>query len=93
MRFETHEKDIKKDIACSITRCMNAALGSVTRGVFIITSSFSKPAIEFANGYPHATISLIDGKKLTELMIEYNLGVSEERTICLKKLDSDYLDL
>ena len=69
------------------------ALGSVTRGVFITTSSFSKPAIEFTNGYPHATISLIDGKKLTELMIEYNLGVSEERTIRLKKLDSDYFDL
>lgn len=69
------------------------AMGSVTRGVFITTSSFSKPAIEFANGYPHATISLIDGKKLTELMIEYNLGVSEERTIHLKKLDSDYFDL
>ena len=69
------------------------ALGSVTRGVFITTSSFSKPAIEFASGYPHATISLIDGKKLTDLMIEYNLGVSEERTIRLKKLDSDYFDL
>ena len=69
------------------------ALGSVARGVFITTSSFSKPAIEFANGYPHATISLIDGKRLTELMIEYNLGVSEERTIRLKKLDSDYFDL
>ena len=68
------------------------ALGSVTRGVFITTSSFSRQAIEFANAYPHATISLIDGKKLTELMIEYNLGVSEERTIRLKKLDSDYFD-
>ena len=69
------------------------ALGSVTRGVFITTSSFSKPAIQFAADYPHATISLIDGKKLTELMIEYNVGVSEVRSITIKKMDSDYFDL
>lgn len=28
MRFEIHEKDIKKDIECGITRCMNAAFVS-----------------------------------------------------------------
>lgn len=28
MRFEAHEKDIKNDIACGITRCMNAAFVS-----------------------------------------------------------------
>ena len=28
MQFETHEKDIKNDIACCITRCMNAAFVS-----------------------------------------------------------------
>lgn len=28
MRFETHEKDIKNDMACGITRCLNAAFVS-----------------------------------------------------------------
>lgn len=69
------------------------ALGAVTRGVFITTSSFSQPAIEYAKSYPHATILLIDGKKLTELMIEYNIGVSDERAVTIKKIDSDYFDL
>ncbi len=69
------------------------ALGAVTRGVFITTSSFSQPAIEYAKSYPHATILLIDGKKLTELMIEYNIGVSDERSVTIKKIDSDYFDL
>ena len=68
------------------------ALRTVTRGVFITTSSFSKPAIEFAKSYPHATILLIDGEHLTKLMIEYNLGVLEERAIRVKKLDSDYFE-
>lgn len=28
MHFETHEKDIKNDMACGITRCLNAAFVS-----------------------------------------------------------------
>jgi len=69
------------------------ALGAVTRGVFITTSTFSKDAVDFAKGYPHATIVLIDGKKLTELMIEYGVGVSEERSISIKHLDRDYFEI
>lgn len=68
------------------------ALGAVTRGAFITTSYFSKGAIEFAKSYPHSDIVLIDGKKLTELMIQYNLGVSVERDIYIKRIDSDYFE-
>ncbi|MCM1538135.1 MAG: restriction endonuclease [bacterium] len=68
------------------------ALGAVTRGAFITTSCFSRGAIECAKGYPHADIVLIDGKKLTELMIQYNLGVSVEREIHIKRFDSDYFE-
>lgn len=68
------------------------ALGAVTRGAFITTSLFTTGAIQFAKAYPHADIVLIDGKKLTELMIAYNLGVSVEKEISIKKLDSDYFE-
>lgn len=68
------------------------ALGAVTRGAFITTSRFSQGAIEFAKSYPHSDIVLIDGKKLTELMIQYNLGVSVERDIYIKRIDSDYFE-
>lgn len=68
------------------------ALGAVTRGAFITTSHFSKGAIEFAKSYPHSDIVLIDGRKLTELMIQYDLGVSVERVIYIKRLDSDYFE-
>ena len=33
---------------------------------------------------------LIDGKKLTELMMKYNLGVLTERTYEVKRIDGDY---
>ena len=68
------------------------AMGAVLRGVFFTTSTFSQPAIAFAKSYPHSTISLIDGKRLTELMIEHNVGVSEERIIHVRKIDSDYFE-
>lgn len=68
------------------------ALGAVTRGAFITTSYFSSGAIDFAKSYPHSDIVLIDGKKLTELMIQYDLGVSVERDIYIKHIDSDYFE-
>ena len=68
------------------------ALGAVTRGAFITTSYFSQVAVDFARSYPHADIVLIDGKKLTELMIQYNLGVSVERDISIKRIDGDYFE-
>ena len=68
------------------------ALGSVSRGVFITTSSFSSDAIEWARRYPHATLVLIDGEKLAKLMIKYDLGVATERSFQVKRVDSDYFD-
>ena len=33
---------------------------------------------------------LVDGQKLTELMIEYGIGVSTQKTYRIKRIDSDY---
>lgn len=66
------------------------ALGSISRGAFITTSSFAKSAVAWVSHYPHATIVLIDGKRLTELMIQYDLGVSTERVYRIKRLDGDF---
>lgn len=59
-----------------------------TKGVFITTSKFSKEAREYRS--KHVNIRLIDGIELTQLMIEYGLGVKTEQTISLQKLDGDY---
>ncbi len=65
----------------------------VTKGILITTSRFSKEAIEYAEDTKHVKIVLIDGQKLTQLLIEHNIGVSPVETFVLKKIDSDYFDL
>lgn len=68
------------------------ALNGARNGVFITTSAFTKDAVTYAQSYPNATISLIDGRRLTELMIKYNLGVATESVIEIKRVDSDYFE-
>lgn len=55
------------------------------KGIFITTSSFTEEEEEYAKGLSTKLI-LIDGKRLTDLMIEYNVGVSTIDTIEIKKL-------
>lgn len=61
------------------------------KGIFITTANFSKGAKEFAPRN-ETKVVLIDGERLTDLMIEYNLGVSTQASYSLKRLDSDYFD-
>lgn len=63
-----------------------------TKGVFITTSDFSDSAKRAVRENRHQVIALINGQQLTSLMIEYNLGVSIEREIHIKRLDSDFFD-
>jgi restriction system protein len=62
-----------------------------SKGVFITTSSFSAQALEFAKQVPQRPI-LIDGEKLTKLMIQYGVGVRIERTVEIKRIDMDYFE-
>lgn len=60
-----------------------------TKGVFVTTSSFSAPAIDFVRHLPQRVV-LIDGARLAELMIEHGVGVRVSRTIAVKRLDEDF---
>ena len=60
-----------------------------TKGVFVTTSSFSAPALEFARGLQQRII-LIDGNRLTELMTEFGVGVRVSRIVEVKRLDEDF---
>lgn len=61
------------------------------KGVFITTSSFSKEAVEYAS-LIESKIILIDGNRLSSLMVEHNVGVSTVGQYEVKKIDSDYFD-
>jgi restriction system protein len=60
-----------------------------TKGVFVTTSSFSSGAIDYAR-HLQQRIVLIDGSRLTELMIEHDVGVRLSRSISIKRLDEDF---
>lgn len=62
-----------------------------TKGVYITTSRFTPNAKEYANN-SNFTIILIDGEKLTELMVKFGIGVSTTQTYAFKKIDNDYFD-
>lgn len=68
---------------------VGALSGKAEAGVFITTSRFSPGAAEWARTIP-TRIILIDGKRLTELMIEYGVGVQVERNYRVVKIDEDF---
>jgi len=61
------------------------------KGVFITTSSFTREARDFASQVAD-NIVLIDGPRLTSLMIEHGVGVTHYRVLRLPRVDGDYFD-
>jgi restriction system protein len=59
------------------------------KGIFITTSEFSKGAYEYVSAID-SKIILVDGKRLAQMMIDFNVGVSSDATYELKRIDSDY---
>jgi len=64
-------------------------LHGVNKGIFITTSRFPNDTKKILNKTPK-NIILIDGAKLAKLMIEYNIGISPEKTYQIKRIDSDF---
>ncbi len=61
------------------------------KGVFITTGRFSDDATRYV-GTIDPKVILIDGKKLAELMIDYDLGTATTASYNIKKADSDYFE-
>jgi restriction system protein len=61
------------------------------KGVFVTTSKFSGEAVEYARHLTQRVI-LIGGQRLTELMIEHNVGVRLNRAVEFKQIDENFFD-
>ncbi|HCU22424.1 MAG TPA: restriction endonuclease [Candidatus Atribacteria bacterium] len=61
------------------------------KGIFITTSSFTKDAVDYTPKN-ETKIVLIDGERLAQHMIDYNIGCSVQQIYELKRIDSDYFD-
>jgi len=68
-----------------------ALMGKKARkGILITTSTFSQQAKNYAAGIDNLKIILIDGEQLAQLMIDHDVGVTEESRYIVKKIDLDY---
>ena len=54
-----------------------------------LTCTFSTHAVDYVRHLPQRVI-LIDGERLSELMIEHGVGVRVSRTITVKRVDEDF---
>ena len=73
-----------------IQRFAGALLGQAAKkGIFLTTSKFTREAEDYVKGLD-AKIILIDGERLAELMVEYNVGVNPVAMYEIKKIDTDY---
>jgi len=61
------------------------------KGIFITTSDFAQNAYDYAKSISQKVV-LIDGTRLAQLMIDHGVGVSTQRKIEIKRLDSDYFE-
>lgn len=61
------------------------------KGVFITTGSYSADARSYVE-HIDPRVVLIDGRRLAELMVDFDVGVSTVRSYQVKHVDSDYFE-
>jgi restriction system protein len=69
----------KANIQAPAIQALRGSLTVHQQGIFMTTSKFSKGAIAEAEAMGKTPISLIDGDRLVELLIEHEIGVVTER--------------
>jgi restriction system protein len=62
------------------------------KGVIIITSTFTKDAVDFVERIEGKKVVLIDGDQLADLMIDYGLGVTTTKTYEIREVSNDFFD-
>jgi restriction system protein len=61
------------------------------RGIFITTSRFTADATSYVERVP-ARVVLIDGRMLADLMVKHNIGVQDQETYVIKRIDEDFFE-
>lgn len=70
---------------------VGALSGKADGGVFITTGRFTRGARDYGEMVPTRVI-LIDGARLTSLMIRYGVGVQVKRTLRIVEVDEDFFE-
>jgi len=60
------------------------------KGVIMTTASFSQPAHECVMTIKDKRIILVDGQRMSELMLKHGIGVSTKQTFVIQRMDEDF---
>jgi restriction system protein len=61
-----------------------------SKGVIMTTSNFAQPAQEYVRTLTDRRIVLVDGKRMSELMLKHGIGVSTKQTFVIQRMDEDF---
>jgi len=60
------------------------------KGVIMTTATFSQPAHDCVATIKDKRIILVDGKRMSELMLKHGIGVSTKQTFMIQRMDEDF---
>ena len=66
-------------------------LKRASKGIFFTTSTFSRGAVETTRGLGQRIV-LIDGHRLAQQMIRYNVGCREEEVLRVRRIDEEFFE-
>lgn len=91
--LQANRNEVKKSIPEKLIKEFVGVLKEkgASMGVFVSTGEFTAGARDYANSSPRR-FELIDGSRLTDLLIKYSAGVRVEQTIILKGINDEYFD-
>ncbi|SDA57063.1 restriction endonuclease [Methanobrevibacter millerae] len=88
IKHYNNEQEVDFDL---LQRFIGVLFGQgINKGIFITNLKFTSNAIEYVNQQNNLNIVLIDGKKLADLMIEYDVGTFTFNKYEIKKIDDNY---
>jgi restriction system protein len=61
-----------------------------SKGVIMTTSTFAQPAQDYVRTLTDRRIVLVDGKRMSELMLKHGIGVSTKQTFVIQRMDEDF---
>jgi restriction system protein len=61
-----------------------------SKGVIMTTSSFAQPALDFAKNLTDRRIVLVDGRRMADLMMKHQIGVSTKQEFVIQRVDEDF---
>ena len=61
-----------------------------SKGVIMTTSTFAQPAQDYVRTLTDRRIVLVDGQRMSELMLKHGIGVSTKQIVVIQRMDEDF---